>query len=102
MEGGIYKAASETDFHELRDTISTLNEGTNSLVMSESEPDGWFIVCRHKTSAIKFAMAGCQDWWHQFPPLLVYRFYIYSKNILGQRNLSDSFRWGLFTVPARY
>ena len=78
VEGGIYKAVQKsdgTDFNELQDTISTLNEGTNSLVMSESEPDG-FVVRRHKTSAIKFAMAGSQDWWCQFPQSLVYRFYI--------------------------
>ena len=44
--------------------------------MSESESDGWFVVRRHKTSTIKFAMAGSQDWWYQFPQSLVYRFYI--------------------------
>ena len=55
VEGRIYKAASEewrNQFDELQDTISTLNEGTNSLVTSKSEPGGWFIVHRHKTSAV--------------------------------------------------
>ena len=72
----LYQKSGGTDFNELQDTVSTLNKGNNSLVMSESEPDGWFVVCRHKMSAIKFAMAGSQDWWHRFPQSLVYRFYI--------------------------
>ena len=78
-EGGIYRLYQKsggTNFNELQDTISTLSECTNSLVTIKSEPDGWFVVRRHKTSAIKFAMAGSQDWWHRFPQLLVYRFYI--------------------------
>ena len=72
----LYQKSEGTDFNELQDTVSTLNEGTNSLVTSESEPDGWFVVHRCKISAIKFTMAGSQDWWHRFPQLLVYRFYI--------------------------
>ena len=74
MEGGIYKAASEksggTNFDELRDTISTLNEGTNFLVTLKRI--GWFIISRCKTSAIKFAMAGSQDWSCRFPPVGTY------------------------------
>ena len=54
----LYQKSGRTNFDEFWDTVSTLNEGTNSLVMSESEPDGWFVVCRCKTSAIKFALAG--------------------------------------------
>ena len=72
----LYQKSGWTDFNELQDTISTLNEDTNSLVTSESEPDGWFVMHRCKTSAIKFAMAGSHDWWCRFPQSLVYRFYI--------------------------
>ena len=50
-----------TDFDELWDTVSTLNEGTSSLVTSKLNPYGWFVVRRRKTSAIKFAVAGSQD-----------------------------------------
>ena len=72
----LHQKSGGTDLDELWDTVSTLNKGTNSLVTSESEPDGWFIVRRHKMSVIKFAMAGSQDWWCRFPPSLVYQFYI--------------------------
>ena len=58
----LYQKSGRPDFNELQDTVSTLNEGTGSLVMSKSEPDRWFVMCRHKTSAIKFLMAGSQDW----------------------------------------
>ena len=57
----LHQKSGRTDFDELWDTVSTLNEGINSLVMSESKPYGWFVVHRHKTSTIKFAMAGSQD-----------------------------------------
>ena len=46
---------------------------------------------------IKFAMTGLAP--PIIPPSLVYPFHIYSKTVLGQRNLSDSFRGGLFTAP---
>ena len=72
----LYQKSGGIDFNELQDTVSTLNEGINSPVTSESEPDGWFVMRRCKTSAIKFAMAGSQDWWYRFPQSLVYRFYI--------------------------
>ena len=72
----LYQKSGRTDFNKLQDTVSILNEGTNSLVTSKLEPDGWFVMRRHKMSAIKFAMAGSQDWWCQFPQSLVYRFYI--------------------------
>ena len=72
----LYQKSGGTDFNELQDTVSTLNEGTNSLITSKLEPDRWFVVRRCKTSAIKFAMAGSQDWWCRFPQSLVYRFYI--------------------------
>ena len=58
----LHQKSGGTDFDELQDTVSTLNKGTNSLVTSESEPDGWFIARRRKTSAIKFTVAGSQDW----------------------------------------
>ena len=57
----LHQKSGGTDFDELQDTVSTLNEGTNFLVTSESEPDEWFIVHRHKTSTIKFTVAGSQD-----------------------------------------
>ena len=57
------------------DTVSILNEGINSVVTSKSNPYRWFVMCKCKTSAIKFAMAGSQDCWWQFPPSLVYLFY---------------------------
>ena len=57
----LYLKSGRTDFNKLQDTVSTLNEGTNSVVTRESEPDGWFVVRRCKTRAIKFAMAGSQD-----------------------------------------
>ena len=58
----LYQKSGRTDFNELQDTVSILNKSTNSLVTSESEPDGWFAVRRHQTSTIKFAMASSQDW----------------------------------------
>ena len=57
----LYQKNGETDFNKLWDTVSALKEGNNSLVMFESKPYGWFVVCRCKTSAIKFAIAGSQD-----------------------------------------
>ena len=36
----LYQKSGGTNFNELQDTVSTLNEGTNSLVTSELEPDG--------------------------------------------------------------
>ena len=50
----LYQKSGGTDFIELQDTVSTLNESTNSLVTSRSEPDGWFVMHRCKTSTIKF------------------------------------------------
>ena len=41
----LHQKSGRTDFDEFRDTIFTLNEGTNSLVTSELESNGWFIVC---------------------------------------------------------
>ena len=91
----LYQKSGRTDFNELQDTVSTLNEGTNSLVTSESEPHRWFVMHRHKTSTIKFTMVVL------ISPI-VGVLILYSKNILGQRNLSDSFHGGLFTAPARF
>ena len=48
----LYQKSGGTDFDELWDTISTLDEGTNSLVMSESELEGRFVMCRYKTSTL--------------------------------------------------
>ena len=36
----LYQKNGGTDFDELWDTVSTFNEGTNSLVMSELKPYG--------------------------------------------------------------
>ena len=36
----LYQKSGGTDFNELQDIVSTLNECTNSLVTRESEPDG--------------------------------------------------------------
>ena len=74
MIGGLYKAVSEeyswTNFDKLRVTDSTLNEGTNSLVTSKSRggKDGFVMHCR-TMSAMKLAMAGTKESWHQFIPL---------------------------------
>ena len=35
-------------------------------------PGGWFFERGHTNGAIKLAMAGTQDWWCQFSPLLGY------------------------------
>ena len=52
--------------------LKAINKGTNSLVLSKSEVDEWFVMCRCKMSAIKFAIGGSQDWWCRFPPSLAY------------------------------
>ena len=51
----LHQKSGGTNFDELWNTVSTLNEGTNSLVTSESDPDRWFM---RKTSAIKFAVTA--------------------------------------------
>ena len=57
----LHQKSGGTDFDKLQGIVLTLNESSNSLVMSESKPYGWFVVHRCKTSAIKFAMAGSQN-----------------------------------------
>ena len=47
----LYQKSGGTDFNELLDTVSTLNEDTNSLVTNESEPGRWCVMRRCKTSA---------------------------------------------------
>ena len=59
---GYYQKTGWTDFDGLQVTDSTLNEDINSLVMSESGWEGWFVVCCHITSTIKLAMADIQKW----------------------------------------
>ena len=50
-----------------------------------------------RTDAIKLAMAGTQDWWCQFPPLLG------TDSILLERvELSDSFNGGLFRALTNF
>ena len=44
----LYQKSGGTNFNEFQDIVSTLNEGTNSLVISESESDRWFVVRRCK------------------------------------------------------
>ena len=44
VDGGIYQKSGGTNFDELWDTVSTLNEGINSRVMSESNPDRQFVM----------------------------------------------------------
>ena len=40
------------------------------LLMGKWVPKGWFFEHGHTNGAIKLTMAGTQDWWRQFPPLL--------------------------------
>ena len=37
---------------------------------------GWFLSMGVQTDAIKLAVAGTQDWWRRFPPLLGCLFYV--------------------------
>ena len=39
------------DFDELRVDDSTQDEGNNTEVRKELEPNGWFVVCSRKTIA---------------------------------------------------
>ena len=79
--------------------LRTLNEGTNSLVTSELGWKRWLIMGCHTVDTIKLTMAGTQEWWCQFTPLLVYSYILYSKNVLG---LSGSFYGGLVTASANF
>ena len=40
--------------------------------MSEQVPGGWFSEHGRMNGAMQLAMAGTQDWWRRFPPLLGY------------------------------
>ena len=66
----MYQKIGWLNFDELQVNDSTLNEGTNTRVMSELDRKGWFIM-HHTTGNIKLAMAVTQEWWCLFPPLLV-------------------------------
>ena len=77
----IYQKTGWTNFDELQVTDFTLNEGTNSLVMSESMCKGWFVNKYHKT---------CNGWYlrrNNEASLLhcwyINSTYIHSKNVLG-------------------
>ena len=39
--------------------------------MGELVPRGWFSNVGAPTAPLKLAVAGTQDWWRRFPPLLV-------------------------------
>ena len=60
----------ENDLNKLRVNDSGHNEGTIWC-----QGDGFFERGR-MNGAIKLAMAGTQDWWRRFSPLLGYCFYI--------------------------
>ena len=95
----LYQKSGRTDFNELQDTVSTLNEGTNSLVTSRR------MVCRAWAQNERYKI--CNGWFSGLVVPIssivgVSILYIHSKNVLGQQNLSDSFRGSLFTVPARF
>ena len=68
----LHQKTGWVDFDELRVTDSTLTEGTNSLVTSKLRKERWFIMHCRTITTIKPAMAGIQEWWHLFTPLLVY------------------------------
>ena len=53
----LHQKSGRMDFNKLWDTVSILNEGTNSLVMSHK--DG--LSCVDAKCAIKFTVAGSQD-----------------------------------------
>ena len=64
----------ENDLHELWGNDCGYNEGTTYLFskwVNLCQGDG-FLSMGAQTGAIKLAMAGTQDWWCQFPPLLDY------------------------------
>ena len=47
----LYQENGGTDFDEHWITVSTLNEGTSSIVTSELKPYGWFVVRRCKINS---------------------------------------------------
>ena len=58
------------DINQLQVNDCWYNEGTTfSKRVNECLGDGFFSVGT-RTGTIKLAMAGTQDWWHRFPPLL--------------------------------
>ena len=74
------KKSGWTDFDELWETVSTLNKGTNSLVMS-SQTDGLSCVGAKRDHKI------CNGWFTGLVALIssiVGILILYSKNVLGQ------------------
>ena len=62
------------DIKRLQVTDSSYIEGTSymfSKQVNRCQGDG-FTNVGARTSAIKIALAGTQDWWRRFPPLLGY------------------------------
>ena len=60
----------ENDLHELLGNNCGYNEGTICAVNGELVLRGCFFEHGRTKGAIKLAMAGTQDWWRRFPPLL--------------------------------
>ena len=58
------------DINQLQLDDCRYNEGTICLVNKLMGAWGWFFERGRTNVAIKLAMAGTQDWWRRFPPLL--------------------------------